>query len=252
MDPFLLAAIEEAERGLSEGGIPIGSVLVHSGAILGRGHNRRVQRGSTILHAEMDALESPSWARSSGSRTTASRSTWRKTPAASTSCVISYSATPPSGSRTSGSNGPYPRIRSPRLLTAIVGRTSGTRWRGDVRTEGAPLGLVESAEIWRYSVSQMSSSAAIVASRSDKRPPVARAPGGRVVDGRRDRRPRRGWRSTGASDKGVVEGSQHGPRARRRRPSSRPRVEEDLERCGDRASHFVANGERVAYTVKRA
>lgn len=57
MDPFLLAAIEEAERGLSEGGIPIGSVLVHSGAILGRGHNRRVQRGSTILHAEMDALE---------------------------------------------------------------------------------------------------------------------------------------------------------------------------------------------------
>jgi cytosine deaminase len=57
MDPFLLAAIEEAERGLSEGGIPIGSVLVHSGAIVGRGHNRRVQRGSTILHGEMDALE---------------------------------------------------------------------------------------------------------------------------------------------------------------------------------------------------
>lgn len=57
MDPFLLAAIEEAERGLSEGGIPIGSVLVHSGVIVGRGHNRRVQRGSTILHAEMDALE---------------------------------------------------------------------------------------------------------------------------------------------------------------------------------------------------
>ena len=56
-DPFLLAAIEEAERGLAEGGIPIGSVLVHSGAIVGRGHNRRVQRGSTILHAEMDALE---------------------------------------------------------------------------------------------------------------------------------------------------------------------------------------------------
>ena len=58
MDPFLLAAIEEAELGLSEGGIPIGSVLVHSGAIVGRGHNRRVQRDSTVLHAEMDALES--------------------------------------------------------------------------------------------------------------------------------------------------------------------------------------------------
>lgn len=57
MDPFLLAAIEEAERGLSEGGIPIGSVLVHSGAIVGRGHNRRVQQGSVILHGEMDALE---------------------------------------------------------------------------------------------------------------------------------------------------------------------------------------------------
>ncbi len=57
MDPFLLAAIEEAERGLSEGGIPIGSILVHAGAIVGRGHNRRVQKGSVILHAEMDALE---------------------------------------------------------------------------------------------------------------------------------------------------------------------------------------------------
>ena len=57
MDPFLLAAIEEAEQGLAEGGIPIGSVLVHDGVIVGRGHNRRVQRGSTILHAEMDALE---------------------------------------------------------------------------------------------------------------------------------------------------------------------------------------------------
>jgi len=56
-DPFLLAAIEEAECGLGEGGIPIGSVLVHDGAIVGRGHNRRVQQGSTILHAEMDALE---------------------------------------------------------------------------------------------------------------------------------------------------------------------------------------------------
>jgi cytosine deaminase len=57
VDPFLLAAIEEAELGLSEGGIPIGSVLVHAGLIVGRGHNRRVQRGSTILHGEMDALE---------------------------------------------------------------------------------------------------------------------------------------------------------------------------------------------------
>lgn len=57
MDPFLRAAIEEAERGLSEGGIPIGSVLVHSGTIVGRGHNRRVQKGSVILHGEMDALE---------------------------------------------------------------------------------------------------------------------------------------------------------------------------------------------------
>ncbi len=57
MDPFLLAAIEEAESGLSEGGIPIGSVLVNSGVIVGRGHNRRVQKGSTILHGEMDALE---------------------------------------------------------------------------------------------------------------------------------------------------------------------------------------------------
>jgi creatinine deaminase len=56
-DEFLAAAIEEAERGLAEGGIPIGSVLVHDGAIIGRGHNRRVQRGSAILHGEMDALE---------------------------------------------------------------------------------------------------------------------------------------------------------------------------------------------------
>jgi cytosine deaminase len=56
-DPFLDAAIEEAERGRDEGGIPIGSVLVHRGRILGRGHNRRVQRGSAILHGEMDALE---------------------------------------------------------------------------------------------------------------------------------------------------------------------------------------------------
>jgi len=57
MDLYLQAAIAEAEAGLSEGGIPIGSVLVYRGAILGRGHNRRVQRGSVILHGEMDALE---------------------------------------------------------------------------------------------------------------------------------------------------------------------------------------------------
>lgn len=56
-DPFLDAAIEEARLGSSEGGIPIGAVLVHGGRILGRGHNRRVQRSSAILHAEMDALE---------------------------------------------------------------------------------------------------------------------------------------------------------------------------------------------------
>jgi len=51
------AAIEQARQGLSEGGIPIGSVLVHNGEIIGRGHNRRVQQGSAILHGEMDALE---------------------------------------------------------------------------------------------------------------------------------------------------------------------------------------------------
>ena len=56
-DPFMHAAIEEAQQGLAEGGIPIGSVLVHYGTILGRGHNRRIQRGSPILHGEMDALE---------------------------------------------------------------------------------------------------------------------------------------------------------------------------------------------------
>ncbi len=56
-DPFLAAAIAEAEQGLREGGIPIGSVIVHRGAIIGRGHNRRVQSGSAILHGEMDALE---------------------------------------------------------------------------------------------------------------------------------------------------------------------------------------------------
>src|SRR3989442_11222057 len=57
MDEFLRAAIQEAELGLAESGIPIGSVIVHNGQILGRGHNRRMQRGSVVLHGEMDALE---------------------------------------------------------------------------------------------------------------------------------------------------------------------------------------------------
>lgn len=57
MDPFLQAAIDEARTGLAEGGIPIGSVLVLGSKIIGRGHNRRVQKGSAILHAEMDCLE---------------------------------------------------------------------------------------------------------------------------------------------------------------------------------------------------
>ena len=57
MDPFLQAAIDEAKKGLREGGIPIGSVLVIEGRIVGRGHNQRVQRGSAVLHAEMDCLE---------------------------------------------------------------------------------------------------------------------------------------------------------------------------------------------------
>ena len=56
-DPFLLAAIAEAEQGLREGGIPIGSVIVAGEKIIGRGHNRRVQKGSAVLHGEMDALE---------------------------------------------------------------------------------------------------------------------------------------------------------------------------------------------------
>ena len=56
-DAFLDAAIAEAEEGRREGGIPIGSVLVHRGKIIGRGHNRRVQKGSAVLHGEMDALE---------------------------------------------------------------------------------------------------------------------------------------------------------------------------------------------------
>jgi creatinine deaminase len=57
MDPFLQAAIAEASAGLAEGGIPIGSVLVRQGIILGRGHNRRMQQGNPILHGEMDALQ---------------------------------------------------------------------------------------------------------------------------------------------------------------------------------------------------
>lgn len=57
MDEFMQAAIAEARQGLAEGGIPIGSVIVHRGRIIGHGHNRRVQQGSAILHGEMDALE---------------------------------------------------------------------------------------------------------------------------------------------------------------------------------------------------
>jgi len=57
MDEGMRAAIEEARMGLSEGGIPIGSAIVHRGKIIGKGHNRRMQRGSAILHGEMDALE---------------------------------------------------------------------------------------------------------------------------------------------------------------------------------------------------
>jgi creatinine deaminase len=57
MDKFLKAAFDEAQIGLQEGGIPIGSVIVHKGRIIGRGHNRRVQQGSTVLHGEMDAFE---------------------------------------------------------------------------------------------------------------------------------------------------------------------------------------------------
>ncbi|HEX2960426.1 MAG TPA: nucleoside deaminase [Ignavibacteriales bacterium] len=57
MDEFMRAAFEEAQKGLLEGGIPIGSVLVHKGKIIGRGHNKRIQEKSAILHAEMDALE---------------------------------------------------------------------------------------------------------------------------------------------------------------------------------------------------
>ena len=57
MDEFLQAAIDEAKQGLKDGGIPIGSVIVHEGKILGKGHNRRIQKGSVVLHGEMDALE---------------------------------------------------------------------------------------------------------------------------------------------------------------------------------------------------
>ncbi|MFH1852303.1 MAG: nucleoside deaminase [Candidatus Neomarinimicrobiota bacterium] len=57
MDKFMQAALAEARKGLAEGGIPIGAVLVHKDQIIGRGHNRRVQNGSVILHGEMDALE---------------------------------------------------------------------------------------------------------------------------------------------------------------------------------------------------
>jgi len=57
LDLFLTAAVAEAEKGRQSGGIPIGSVLVRGGKIIGRGHNRRVQEGSSILHAEMDCLE---------------------------------------------------------------------------------------------------------------------------------------------------------------------------------------------------
>lgn len=57
MEDFLQSAILEAKKGLQEGGIPIGSVIVHNEKIIGRGHNRRIQKGSVVLHAEMDALE---------------------------------------------------------------------------------------------------------------------------------------------------------------------------------------------------
>ena len=57
MDKFLQAAYDQAVKSYNEGGIPIGSVLVHNGEIIGEGHNQRVQKGSAILHGEMDALE---------------------------------------------------------------------------------------------------------------------------------------------------------------------------------------------------
>ena len=57
MDIFMQAAIDEAKKGLEEGGIPIGSVIVHNGEIIGRGHNMRIQKGSVVLHGEMSAFE---------------------------------------------------------------------------------------------------------------------------------------------------------------------------------------------------
>jgi creatinine deaminase len=57
MDKFMQMAIDEAKQGLAEGGIPIGSVIVHQGRVIGHGHNRRVQQGSVVLHGEMDAFE---------------------------------------------------------------------------------------------------------------------------------------------------------------------------------------------------
>ena len=57
MDEFMIEALKEAKKGLAEGGIPIGAVLVHNGKIIGRGHNQRIQKGSAILHGEMSALE---------------------------------------------------------------------------------------------------------------------------------------------------------------------------------------------------
>jgi cytosine deaminase len=57
MDQFFKEAVNEAKKGLAEGGIPIGSVIAHQGKILGKGHNRRIQKGSVILHGEMDAFE---------------------------------------------------------------------------------------------------------------------------------------------------------------------------------------------------
>ncbi len=68
MDIFLAAAIDEAKKGMGEGGIPIGSVLVIDGRIVGRGHNQRVQKGSTVLHAEMDCLENAGRIKASGYR----------------------------------------------------------------------------------------------------------------------------------------------------------------------------------------
>ena len=74
-DPFLLEAIAEARAGLAEGGIPIGAVLVLDGKVVGRGHNQRVQRGSAILHAEMDCFENAGRLRASDLRRAALYST---------------------------------------------------------------------------------------------------------------------------------------------------------------------------------